>query len=79
MIYTGDEYVDTANTQDIPSWTRLDLGGRYETVVEGTPVTFRAAVENVFDESYWSGVAGSYGGLGLGAPRTVTLSVTARF
>lgn len=79
VIYTGDEYVDTANTQDIPSWTRLDLGGRYETLVEGTPVTFRAAVENVFDESYWSGVAGSYGGLGLGAPRTVTLSVTARF
>ncbi len=79
VIYTGDEYVDTANTQDIPSWTRLDLGGRYETVIEGTPVTFRAAVENVFDESYWSGVAGSYGGLGLGAPRTVSLSVTARF
>lgn len=79
VIYTGDEYVDTANTQDIPSWTRLDLGGRYETLVEGTPVTFRAAVENVFDESYWSGVAGSYGGLGLGSPRTVTLSVTARF
>ncbi len=79
VIYTGEEYVDTANSQSIDGWTRLDLNGRYAAEVYGTPVIFRATVENVFDEGYWSGVAGSYGGLGLGAPRTVSLSMTAKF
>ncbi|WP_207480327.1 TonB-dependent siderophore receptor [Arenibaculum pallidiluteum] len=78
-IHTGNQFVNVANTQSIPSWTRFDVGARYRTEVKGTPLTFRARVENVFDENYWSGVASSYGGLGLGAPRTAILSVSADF
>ncbi|RWH94060.1 MAG: TonB-dependent siderophore receptor [Mesorhizobium sp.] len=78
VIHTGSQYVDTANTQEIPSWTRLDLGARYHTEIQDRPVTFRAAVENVFDDDYWAGVA-SYGTLAQGAPLTVKLSMTTDF
>ncbi|OWK22872.1 hypothetical protein AJ87_37945 [Rhizobium yanglingense] len=29
VIHTDEQFVNTANTQKIPSWTRLDLGARY--------------------------------------------------
>jgi iron complex outermembrane recepter protein len=78
VIHTGDQFVDTTNTQEISSWTRLDLGARYRTTIADTPVTFRATVENLFDSDYWSGVA-SFGTLAQGVPRTVLLSVTTDF
>ncbi|RUV68224.1 MAG: TonB-dependent siderophore receptor [Mesorhizobium sp.] len=78
VIHTGKQNVDTANTQEIPSWTRLDLGARYLTEINDKPVTFRASVENVFDSDYWAGVA-SFGTLAQGAPMTVKLSMTTDF
>jgi iron complex outermembrane receptor protein len=78
VIYTGKQFVDTANLQEIPPWTRLDLGVRYRTTVDGRPVILRAAVENVFDNGYWAGVA-SFGTLAQGAPRTAKLSLTTNF
>ena len=75
VIHTDEQFVNTANTQEIPSWTRLDLGARYLTAINERPVTFRANVENVFDLDYWSGVA-SYGTLSQGAPLTVKVSMT---
>jgi iron complex outermembrane receptor protein len=78
VIYTGDQFIDTANTQEIPAWTRLDLGARYRTTMIHTPVTFRATVQNVLDNDYWAGAA-SFGTLAQGAPRTVLLSVTMDF
>jgi iron complex outermembrane receptor protein len=29
LIYASQQYLDTANTQRIPSWTRFDAGVRY--------------------------------------------------
>lgn len=78
VIYTGHQFINTANTQAIPSWTRLDLGARYHTAIAGKSVVFRAKVENVLDRNYWSGVA-SFGTLAQGAPRTVHLSATLEF
>lgn len=78
VIYTGEQYVNTANTQMIPSWTRMDLGARYKTVIDRRPVTFRASVQNVFDKDYWSGVA-SYSTIAQGLPLTVRLSMTTDF
>jgi iron complex outermembrane receptor protein len=78
VIYTGKQFVDTANLQEIPAWTRLDLGVRYRTTIDGRPVTLRAAVENVFDNGYWAAVA-SFGTLAQGAPRTAKLSLTTDF
>lgn len=78
-IYTGSQYLNALNTQEIPAWTRLDLGARYNTKINGRPVTVRALVQNVLDTSYWSGVAASYSGLSLGAPRAVLVSLSTDF
>lgn len=78
VIHTDEQFVNTANTQEIPSWTRLDLGARYLTEINEKPVTFRAEVENVFDLDYWAGVA-SFGTISQGAPLTVKVSMTTDF
>ena len=73
VSHTGKQYVNQANTQSIPDWTRLDFGARYRTKVAGKDTVFRASVMNVADRNYWSGVA-SYGAFVQGAPRTLLLS-----
>jgi iron complex outermembrane receptor protein len=75
VIYTGRQFVDAANKQPIPVWTRLDLGARYTTAINGRKTIFRANVQNVTGENYWSSVA-SFGTFFLGAPRTYLLSMT---
>lgn len=75
VAYTGKQYVNQANTQSIPDWTRLDIGARYRTTVAGKDTVFRASVMNAANRSYWSGVA-SYGAFVQGAPRTLLLSAT---
>jgi iron complex outermembrane receptor protein len=75
LIYTGRQFVDSANRQPIPDWTRLDLGARYATAINGRKTVFRANVQNVTGENYWSSVA-SFGTFYLGAPRTYLLSMT---
>jgi iron complex outermembrane receptor protein len=78
VIYTDEQFVNAENTLKVPSWTRVDLGARYETTISGRPVTFRTKVENVLDADYWSGVA-SFGTFVQGAPRTVWVSMTTDF
>lgn len=78
VVYTGKQYVNQANTQSLPSWTKVDVGTRYRTRIDGKPTTFRAGVQNVFNRDYWSGVA-SYSTLSQGAPRTLQLSATVDF
>lgn len=75
VIYTGRQFVDTANKQPIPDWTRLDLGARYTTAINGRKTVFRANIQNVTGTQYWSSVA-SFGTFFLGAPRTYLLSMT---
>ena len=76
-LYTGPQYLNTANTQEIPDWWRLDLGARYSFEAAGTPITIRANVENVLDDRYWMSAA--RGGYKMGAPRTFLLSSTVSF
>jgi iron complex outermembrane receptor protein len=68
-IYTSPQYVDQANTQQIPSWTRFDLGARYTFTINDR--------ENVADNGYWQSAA--FGSLTLGAPRTFLLSTSFTF
>jgi iron complex outermembrane receptor protein len=77
-IHTSSQYYNVSNSQGIPAWTRLDVGARYATRVDGTPVTVRASIENLLDKDYWAAVSSSFG-LARGAPRTLLLSVTADF
>ena len=75
LVYTGKQYIDAANTQSLPDWTRVDIGARYATEIAGRKTTFRANVQNVTAEKYWSSVA-SFGTFYLGAPRTYRLSMS---
>lgn len=75
VIYTGRQFVDAANKQPIPDWTRLDLGARYTTTINGKKTIFRANIQNVTGVNYWSSVA-SFGTFYLGAPRTYLLSMS---
>lgn len=75
-IHTGAAYLDAANTQRVPHWTRYDVGARYATRAGGHPVALRASVENVLGRNYWT--ATDFG-LSIGAPRTVLLSATVDF
>lgn len=75
IIYTGKQYVNVANTQELPDWTRFDLGFRYASEVYGKKTTLRANVVNLADTNYWAGVA-SYGTFTQGTPRTFLLSLS---
>jgi iron complex outermembrane receptor protein len=77
-IYTSKQFYDQTNFQSIPDWTRFDAGLRYETKgINGKPVTIRATVENVFNDSYWATASRGY--LSVGAPRTFLVSSTMDF
>jgi iron complex outermembrane receptor protein len=80
-LYTSTQFADGANTQELPSWTRLDLGVNYALRFMDRAVTLRARVDNVADKSYWAS-AGGYPGSGYlvqAAPRTFVVSGTVDF
>lgn len=80
-LYTAKQYADARNTQQLPSWTRLDIGANYLTRLMDRDVTLRARIDNLTDRNYWAS-AGGYPGssyLVLGAPRTVNVSATVDF
>lgn len=78
LSHAGKQYVDQANTQQAPGYTRTDLGLRYSARMGGKPVVLRASVQNAFNRKHWSGVS-SYGGITQAAPRTVLLSAAVDF
>jgi iron complex outermembrane receptor protein len=80
-LYTASQYADAANTQELPSWSRFDLGASYLTRIMDRDVTLRARIDNAFDRNYWASAGGypGYGYMVLGAPRTFTLSATVDF
>ena len=80
-VYTSSQYADLANTKQLPSWTRVDLGARYLTTIADHAVTFRARIDNVANRNYWASAGSAFnaGYLVLGAPRTFVLSGTVAF
>ncbi|KFE57855.1 TonB-dependent receptor [Pseudomonas syringae] len=81
-IYSSSQYLDQANSKEIDSWERLDVGARYAFKVDGKAVTLRANVENVLDKHYWSSAGASDDsepGLTLSTPRTYLVSATIGF
>ncbi len=80
-IYTGSQYADQANTLKVSSWTRFDLGARYQMKLDQNDLILRARVENVTDKDYWAS-AGGYPGSGYlvqGNPRTFVISASYDF
>ncbi|WOA33651.1 TonB-dependent receptor domain-containing protein [Alloalcanivorax xenomutans] len=78
VTHTGEQYLDSSNDRELPSWTTWDVGARYRADLAGTPVTVRFTVQNVGDRAYWASV-NSWSMLTVGAPRTAVLSVSADF
>jgi iron complex outermembrane receptor protein len=79
VMHTSKQFINAANTQDIPDWTRLGFGVCYMFSMYTHPVTLRATVENVLDDSYWESTAGLEGVDILGAPRTFLVSTSIDF
>ncbi|OBX19378.1 TonB-dependent receptor [Erythrobacter sp. QSSC1-22B] len=80
VIHTGEQWVDAANTLELDSWTRFDLGARYVFAAGDTPVTLRLSVDNVANERYWSSAFDAFSAALLqGSPRTVKASISADF
>jgi iron complex outermembrane receptor protein len=80
-LHTSSQAVNAANTQQLPSWNRLDLSARYEVKVADHSVVLRVRVDNVADKNYWASAGGSSGAgyLVLGAPRTFALTASTEF
>ncbi|AZD08647.1 TonB-dependent ferric achromobactin receptor protein [Pseudomonas chlororaphis] len=81
-IYSSSQYLDQANSKEIDSWERFDLGARYAFKLDEKDITLRANVENVLDKRYWSSAGASDDsepGLTLATPRTLLLSATVGF
>lgn len=81
VIYTSSQYINTANTFTIPSWTRVDIGARYNVRVAARDLTLRGRLENVGGRDYWASAGGFPGAnyLVLGMPRTFMLSASMDF
>jgi iron complex outermembrane receptor protein len=76
VIYTSGPYLTAANTLRFPDWTRVDVGARYVTAINGKPVTIRASIENLFDETYWL-TTGTF--VTVASPRTYLVSASFDF
>lgn len=81
LVHTGEQAANGANTVELQSWTRVDAGVRYAFEGGDRPVTLRARVENLADEDHWVAVGGFPGAnyLTLGAPRTLSISISSEF
>nr|WP_295376145.1 TonB-dependent receptor [Pseudoxanthomonas sp.] len=79
--YTGETvaYQNTARLLTIktPSYTLYDVSAKYQQLVGGHAVTYRAGINNLFDKTYWIGGSATY--MFLGDPRTYFASVTFDF
>lgn len=80
-LHTGSQAVNAANTQELPSWNRLDASVRYAFAVDRYNVTLRARVDNLANKNYWASAGGAQGAgyLVLGAPRTFALTAGVEF
>ena len=77
-VYTGEQYVNSANSLKVPDWWRFDVGARYVMKVREQNVTWRGTITNLLDKDYWVGNF-SDGYLTLSSPRTFALSATVDF
>lgn len=81
VSYTSSQYADTANTLELDSFVRLDIGARYAMTLAGKPFTIRGRINNVTNEKDWIS-AGGYpfqGYLVLGDPLSISLSASIDF
>jgi len=77
VVYTGEQKIDSANTLELPDWTRFDVGMRYVALVSERPLTLRFNVDNVANKRFWASSFDIFSPQLLqGAPRTFKLSAS---
>lgn len=77
VLRNGEAYLDAANTQVVPAWTRVDIGARYRFErAAGKPIVVRAGIENALGADYWDASGSS---LILSDPLTFKLSASFDF
>lgn len=76
--YVSDQYLNDDNSLELPDYTIVDLGARYQTKLGGVNTTFLANVDNVTNKKYWEGAFNSNYAL-IGAARTYKVGVTFDF
>ncbi|MCW2285798.1 iron complex outermembrane receptor protein [Rhodoblastus acidophilus] len=86
LHYTGQRAADAENFSWAAAYFTTDIGARYQAELAGQKLTFRAMVENVFNEKYWASINGDMSGANganntayLGAPRTYKASLSWNF
>ncbi|WP_409160383.1 TonB-dependent receptor [Pectobacterium sp. B2J-2] len=79
VIRSGSQYANEENTLKLKPWTRLDLGVRYSMPMNDHTMVWRANVENVTNEKYWSSVNDTGVYLYQGDPRSLKLSMSIDF
>jgi iron complex outermembrane receptor protein len=75
--YTGGTSLRAAGGLGTAGYTLLNVGARYETRVNGYDTTFRVGINNLLDKQYWMYQYADY--VKPGDPRTLAMSVTAKF
>jgi iron complex outermembrane receptor protein len=78
VIHSSAQPLTVDDAIRVPAWTRLDLGARYTTRLDGRPLVLRAALENATDRRYWDSVA-AFQVITYAMPRTLMLSATMDF
>lgn len=53
VTHNGRLYNDSANTQELDAWTRLDAGLRYVSEAFGNRTVYRMTIDNLLDKQYW--------------------------
>jgi len=77
---SASQYLSNNHALQLPGWAVLDLGARYATRLAGRNAVLRLNVDNVAGRNYYSGIFREGAAIGtLGAPRTVSASVTVDF
>ena len=81
VVHEGRRWVDPDNTVRLPSWTRVDVGLKAQQRVDGSNLTWRLGVSNLFDKRAWRESPTLTGHLYLFpmAERTVTGSLQVDF
>ncbi|GEM_PF-1073901 len=75
VAYTGERPADNTNINFLPSTAIFNAGIRYEPTINEHLLSFNLHIENVFNTTYWASYkpTGTIG-LGLGAPRVISIS-----
>jgi iron complex outermembrane recepter protein len=77
---TSSQYLDSANTMEIPGWAVLDVGARYTTKLEGRKIVYRLNIDNLFDRWYYSGAFSDSTPIAtLGTGRIISVSASLDF